>query len=141
MSCFTYLSANDCLTPVSNDEINTRLAAVRNLSGGDWRVQEFVNYHRPFPYHRQVKYIRYSLYYGVGVSEFQIINFYLGHDWSINQVVSDQILLNYLMGLINGIQNTYFQIMEAGLIKPATRNTLPTKELIAKLKESVSCPG
>lgn len=134
MPCFTYLSDSDCLKPTGNDELDKRLTMLRKLSGKDYRIEKYVSYRRSFPHLRQKEYVGYTLYYGIGGGEFQIINFYRARDWTINTEVSAEILLNYIMGVINGIEFTIHSFVNVGLITEISSDLVTIEELITTLK-------
>jgi hypothetical protein len=105
MTICTYLHNDEYTAPTSNKTLNETLAEVRALTGEDWRVAERTRCTRRF-LRRPIETKVYELYVGVGGPpniDFQIINFYRAHDWSINTLNSAEHVIAYLYGVIAGM--------------------------------------
>lgn len=106
MTCTTFLSSWELNRPSSNGVINTLLAEVRQKTGKDWQVTEReAKVARPW-WRRfgKVKTVKlFTLYRGIGGVEYQIVNFYRNHDWSINHENDAELVVSYLHGILTGI--------------------------------------
>lgn len=109
MTCTTFLSSWELNQPTSNSDLNSLLKEVRQKTGGDWQVTEReVEVWRPW-WKRlgRAKTVKlFTLYFGLGHPEYQVINFYRDHDWSINHENSAEHVMAYLYGILAGIQST-----------------------------------
>lgn len=105
MPCCTYLSEGECCKPTSDDELNSLLSEVRAVTGEDWRIRESLYpSHRWFRRSTVIK--RYTLFHGIGCTEFQIINFYRPDlkDWSINTNNEAGYVAAYLYGVLSAVR-------------------------------------
>jgi len=101
MPAYTYLGQEEHTTPTKNTTLNGLLAEVRQATGEDWRIAERVFLHRRL-LRKPREITLYELFVGTTASEFQAINFYREHDWSINLVNSAELVAAYLHGLLAG---------------------------------------
>ena len=99
MPMCTYLNDTDHTEPTSDQEINTLLKEVRQLTCNDWRVAEEIT--RGWFNH---VYKAYTLYNHVQGPEFQIVNFYepnSSKDNSIHTAVGAECIAAYFYGLLS----------------------------------------
>lgn len=104
----TYLSQTDKTRPVQNDELNSLLKNVREVTNEDWRVDE-VEHHvskGAWWWKTWHRYYRYQLLVHVGGAEYQVINFYREpeHDGGINPWVPAELVMAFLFGILSGRQ-------------------------------------
>jgi hypothetical protein len=117
MPAVTYLRADEYLQPTGDREIDEALAAVRSMTGEDWRVAVY-EFDLGILWWRRTRRV-FGLFVGLGKlpenaqimggDEFQIINFpplrgdpLLRGIWLINHDVDRALVLTYLFGICAG---------------------------------------
>lgn len=111
MPATTFLNPADYRVRTSNVELNSYLDMLISETGLDWRVFEIIDKrrHRFFPWRVEIE-ASYMLFVHVGGAQFQVINFYTERGSSINQEVSATTIVNYIMGILSGIQEAKRQL-------------------------------
>lgn len=104
MTCTTYLYEFEYTQDTSNNTVNSVLKDLNKESGNKWRVRECLVTSKKNLFSKPVTKKFYELYYHLNHSEFQIINFYCEKSSSsINFMVSADVLIAYMHGVIGGI--------------------------------------
>ena len=107
MPVCTWLDSDEYTQPTSNKDLNDLLKEVRERTGDDWRISERVVHERRF-LRKPRMHRRYELYVQTVGSEFQIINLARDHEWSINTVNTAELVANYLLGFLGGMDQSRF---------------------------------
>lgn len=97
------MQADSAMRPTADPEIDDVLDKVRAATGKDWRAESHLI--RRKGWFRKERYLH-SLYLGLGDTilggEFQIINFYMGTEWSLNTEVPAEVIVAFLLGILAG---------------------------------------
>lgn len=101
MCCCVYLS-DSVQQPLSNKHVTEWLEKAIAVTGKKWLVRERkITVRRWF--RREDVIYRYELFCPISFPEYQAINFYRDNtDWSINHVVTAELIVAYLIGVVAG---------------------------------------
>lgn len=130
MPAFTYLHDSDYCGATQCPALDEAIQELRMASGEDWRVCEALGpiKRHGFLWLRKRRSYLYQLLCGVGDGEFQIINFWRDHSWSINHYNSAETVIAYIYGQLAEIS-----ARNRGHVRP-----LPIAGLIDAIVKDVS---
>jgi heat shock protein HslJ len=98
----TWIQDSQLNIPTTDKHIDELLEKVREQTHEDWQI-DVVKIKKKRTFWSKPSEPLYEIYFGIGGSQYQMINFYVGNSQtSINTVVTKDLVMAYLYGILAG---------------------------------------